>query len=171
MMKNENKEQLLLLTYVSLLSSFIFFAPKNDIHAQSLRPLVDWIPAARSLIELSNFPTKTTLWFVATFALLPVTIMYSALRTSKLVRANKEEIIASLKSLVIISFLLTPFLLISDYKIGMKKYGSIISALSKSELQLIVFGTTASITYSLVYSMLIATIFRLMTQKNHLTTN
>lgn len=162
-------EKACLLLYVLIVGASIVAAPNQAKSTlASIQFLVNWIPAAHRLLEISNIPGKTSAWLLSSIVSSPLIMCFaiSRFRNRESYSWKFNEIKAVLFGLLFMALLITPWLLISAYRNDMKRAGAIISAMSFSTPVLTVAGSAISLMYSVVYASLLVVLIKACGFKN-----
>lgn len=156
------REKSCLIGYCALISCAIWITPNSvPSYTDRLVYLVDWIPAAKRMLEISAIPAKTLSWLISTFVFSPLVLAFSCSRMSvEMIETNALKTVRN--GLFMAAAIITPWLLLTFYRSDMSRAGAIISGMGFSPLLLSVAGPLISLVYSTIYTSLAIVLFRWM---------
>jgi len=166
--KLSSLEWALLISYLATVFAVVVLSPPSSERIDSLAWMVDWVPAAQRLIEISEFPSKTTAWLLASYALSPVAFLFFAIRTSRIEKANNtapEELTRQLRGCALWLLIAVPWLLFTWYRPDMSRGGALISGLGQLQWWLAGFGPVITLAYWALFSLTLLTVAKFLVRK------
>jgi hypothetical protein len=161
-------EWALLISYLAAVFAVVVLSPPSSERIDSLAWMVDWVPAAHRLIEISAFPSKTTAWLLASYAFSPLAFLFFAIRTSRIEKVHHtapEELVRQLRGYALWLLISVPWLLFTWYRPGMSRGGAWISGLGELQWWLAGFGPVITLAYWALFSLTLLAVAKFLARK------
>lgn len=150
--------------YVLLAASISMSPDRADTLNWHCEEIISWLPAARRMLELSSFPTKTFAWLILSLAYSPFVFAHVVGRVNQSFykQLKSDQIKKLLMAVGVTLLVLTPWLLTDFYRADMTRGGAVISGLGVSTWFLVFVGPVISVIYIWGYSAAIVVLVMLI---------